>query len=436
MRVRTAKQRAQRIDLNYFKHAHGLKRWRILLSLALPAAALLWVSAYAAAGSRPPYSAGPVSSAHAFAEMRCEVCHTAAATAGFRAHTTDTACLTCHDAPAHAENQTPPPPCATCHQDHRGRVQLAKINDGFCVECHGDLKTTHGDPTVATSVGAFPSGHPEFAAVKSGAQDPGRLRFNHAVHMKDTVRGPNGAETLACASCHTPEVWRIGAKAKGPATTGLMEPINYDQKCARCHPLFFDERIEQAAPHVSPDSVHAFVQQALVGYIREHPSDMSKPDSAFRRVPLNFPRPPEPPARNAQEWVTRRTAADERWLWNKTCAECHEPPPRGFGEAPRTPSAERPAVLRRDARDEAVDAARGVRPHAAPDGQVLELPRGGSQHENLRRPAAEPGRLRHVSRPLEGRREPLLRVSPVPRLDQEPPGHALVFADGFQVRTL
>ena len=36
MRVRTAKQRAQRIDLNYFKHPHGLKRWRILLSLAAP----------------------------------------------------------------------------------------------------------------------------------------------------------------------------------------------------------------------------------------------------------------------------------------------------------------------------------------------------------------------------------------------------------------
>src|SRR5580765_6628225 len=76
MRVRTAKQRAQRIDLDYFKHTHGLKRWRILLSLALPLAALLWVSAHAAAGSRTPYSAGPVSSAHAFVETRCEACHT------------------------------------------------------------------------------------------------------------------------------------------------------------------------------------------------------------------------------------------------------------------------------------------------------------------------------------------------------------------------
>src|SRR5258706_12093682 len=123
MRVRTAKQRAQRIDLNYFKHSHGLKRWRVLLSMGLPIAALLLVSAYVAAGSRTPYSAGPVSKAHAFAEMRCEVCHTGSAAsrkpgdppAAFRAHTTDAACLTCHDAPAHAANQTPPPACATCH---------------------------------------------------------------------------------------------------------------------------------------------------------------------------------------------------------------------------------------------------------------------------------------------------------------------------------
>src|SRR5476651_993598 len=102
MRVRTAKQLAERIDLNYFKHSRGLTRWRILLSAALPIVALLWVAGFAATGSRRPYSAGPVSSAHAFAEMRCEVCHTgAAAPAGFRAHTTDTACRTCHDAPAH-----------------------------------------------------------------------------------------------------------------------------------------------------------------------------------------------------------------------------------------------------------------------------------------------------------------------------------------------
>lgn len=325
MRVRTAKQRAQRIDLYYFKHAHGMRRWRLLLSAALPALALLMVSAYAVAGSRMPYSAGPVSSAHAFAEKRCEVCHTTAnATAGFRAHTTDRSCMTCHDAPAHAANMTAAPACSSCHQEHRGRVQMAKTDDSFCVECHGDLKTTHGNPAVAASVRGFPEGHPQFAAVKAGTQDPGRLRFNHAVHMKDNLRGPGGPEKLECAGCHKPDLARAGAYTKRPVATGLMAPIAFQANCARCHPLFFDERIEQAAPHAKPEAVRAFVQQALGAYIREHPGDISKPDSAFRRVPLNFPRPVEPPARNAQEWVSRRAVADERILWNKTCAECHE----------------------------------------------------------------------------------------------------------------
>ncbi len=310
MRVRTAKQRAQRIDLNYFKHAHGMRRWRTLLSAALPVAALLWIGGAAAAGSRRVYSAGPVASAHAFAEQKCEVCHSAATRAGLAAH---------------ASNQTSPPACAACHQEHRGRVQIAKTDDRFCLACHGDLKTTRGKTNVGTHLGTFSQGHPEFAAVRAGAVDPGRVRFNHAVHMKDSLRGPAGPEKLECATCHKPEVVRAAVRGRKPATTGLMAPIAYQQQCARCHPLFFDERLEQAAPHARPELVHAFVQQALAGYIRQNPDDMSKPDSAFRRVPLNFPRPPEPPARTAQEWVARRTAVDERILWNKTCAECHEP---------------------------------------------------------------------------------------------------------------
>lgn len=326
MRVRTAKQRAQRIDLYYFRHAKGMRRWRLVLSAAVPLAALLWVSAVAMAGSRKSYSAGPVSSAHAFAEMKCEVCHTTAgASFGFRAHTTDTACLACHDAPAHAANMTPAPACATCHQEHRGRVQIARTDDRFCADCHGDLKTTHGDAKVARNVRGFPGAHPEFAAIKAGAQDPGRLRFNHAVHVKENLRGPSGPETLQCGACHKPEVLRTNPGAKAPARSGLMAPVAFQENCARCHPLFFDERIDRPAPHAEPAAVRAFVQQALAEYITAHPGDISRPDSEFRRVPLNFPRPSEPPARNAQEWVSRRRATDERILWNKTCAECHEP---------------------------------------------------------------------------------------------------------------
>jgi predicted CXXCH cytochrome family protein len=328
MRVRTAKTLAERIDLHYFKRARGLRRWRYVLSAAAPLAALLWVAAVTATGRRTPYSPGPVSAAHAFAEQRCEVCH-AGAPAGqpppaFRAHTTDAACLTCHDGPAHAATQPAAPACAACHQEHRGRVQLARTEDALCAGCHGDLKTVSGAPTIARQVGSFPGGHPEFAVRRTGAVDPARLAFNHAVHMKRDLRGPKGPEQLACTTCHAPEAAAAVAGAKRPARSGVMAPVTYQQHCASCHPLFFDERLERVAPHAEPDAVRAFVRQALAEYIRANPGDIAKPDSALRRVPLNFPRPPEPPARNADEWIARRAAADERLLWNKTCVECHE----------------------------------------------------------------------------------------------------------------
>src|SRR5579872_416804 len=339
MRIRTAKQRAQRIDLYYFTRAYGLRRWRRGLSIALPVAVILWIGGVAAAGNRKPYSAGPVSRAHAFAEPRCEMCHrtVAAPQPGqpvparadsanrlFRQHTTDGACLTCHEAPAHAANQTTPPTCATCHRDHQGRVELSKTDDRFCVACHGELHTTHGEPRVAKAIDAFPSRHPEFAAVRPGAADPGRIKFNHAVHLKDGLRGPSGPETLMCATCHRPEIVRTVTHPKRLPATALMAPVSYRQQCARCHPLFFDERIAEQAPHDVPEKVRPLVRQALAAYIQRNPTALAAADDVRRRVPLNFPRPVEPPARTPQEWVTRRVAFDERILWNKTCAECHE----------------------------------------------------------------------------------------------------------------
>jgi predicted CXXCH cytochrome family protein len=324
MRVRTAKSLAERIDLHYFKRAHGMRRWRTVLSAAAPLAALLWVGALTASGSRRAYSPGSVSAAHAFAENRCEVCHTAPPNpSAFRSHTTDAACLTCHDGPVHAANQPSSPACASCHREHRGRIQLARTGEQSCVSCHADLKTTVGDPKVATHVGGFPSKHPDFAALRPGVRDPARIRFNHAMHLQPDLRGPDGPERLACTTCHAPETATAIRGAKRPATTGVMTPVTYQQNCARCHSLFFDERLDRVVPHAEPAAVRAFVRQALTDYIRQNPGDIGKPDAGLRRVPLNFPRPPEPPARNAEEWIARRAAADERLLWNKTCVECH-----------------------------------------------------------------------------------------------------------------
>ncbi|HVL66789.1 MAG TPA: cytochrome c3 family protein [Vicinamibacterales bacterium] len=355
MRIRTAKKLAQRIDLNYFKRRQGLGRWRLILSLAVPLLGLLWLGGLAAAGNRAPYSSGPVASAHAFIENKCEVCHQR--DTSFRAHVADKACLTCHSAPGHPPSRplaasagrvahpTEQPDCATCHREHQGRGGLAAaVPDRFCVDCHADLTpgatpapppardeipAPPGRPAPATSgpwptvrsVRAFPSGHPEFAVLREPFRDPGHLRFNHQVHLREDLRGPDGAETLECTTCHKPQLVRTAGAEK--RVTNLMTSVTYDQQCARCHPLFFDERIDRPAPHVAIREVRPFVQQALREYIAANPQAIWEREGAARRLPLNFPRDPEPVVRTADEWVRLRANRADRLLVERTCAYCH-----------------------------------------------------------------------------------------------------------------
>jgi hypothetical protein len=320
MRTRTAKTLAQRIDLNYFKRPHGLRRVRMLLSIAVPALGLLWLGSMAMAGSRAPYSSGPVSSAHAFAERTCEVCHQR--DDSFRAHVGDKSCLTCHAGPAHVPSPAvQEPSCATCHREHQGRVRLAAaVPDGMCVECHADL--AHVSSDTHRSVGAFPSDHPEFAVLREG-KDPGAVRFNHEVHLKSDLRGPDGPETLACTTCHQPKLSRTGGA--GTRVDNLMASVTFDRQCARCHPLFFDARIDLPVPHAHAKVVWPFVDQALRDYITANPRAISERDQPDRRLPLNFPRDPEPIARNADEWVQTRAIRAKSYL-ARACAYCHVNP--------------------------------------------------------------------------------------------------------------
>jgi len=315
MRTRSAKKLAQRIDLEYFKHAGGMRRWRTLLSVLAPVAGLLWLGGMAAAGSRAPYSSGPVSAAHAFVEMKCETCHLR--DTSFRAHVTENACLTCHDAPAHLNRENSSgknfPACAECHREHEGRGALARTDDARCVDCHAGSRVM--------PAGRFPQDHPEFAVMRGGATDPGTLKFNHAVHAKADLRGPDGPETLECASCHKPKIARDASR--GSTVTGLMASITYETQCARCHTLAFDPRLDAAAPHEEPAAVRRFVTESLRAYIAANPAAVAERDEPARRLPLNFPPDPAPQPRSAAEWVSRRAARAEQYLWTKGCADCH-----------------------------------------------------------------------------------------------------------------
>lgn len=307
-RIRTTKKLAQRIDLNYFKTLRGIPRWRRILSGVFVIAGLGWLGWHAIAGSPKPYNAGPLAHAHALLGQKCGACHVSHAS--FRESATDQACLGCHDGPIHHADQTFTPACSNCHVEHQGALRLANTSDRACTQCHADLKTTHGESKFASNIRNFDASHPEFAVLRAGYTDPGTIKFNHAVHMKEDLRGPNGPVQLKCRDCH---------RLRG-ANRSFQEPINYQKDCASCHPLFFDRRISEPALHTDPRVVVDWIRQLLAAYIAAHPDEIPLVDEPDRRLPN---RPPQPPARNAAEWVAQRMADAQLLLWRKACKECH-----------------------------------------------------------------------------------------------------------------
>ncbi len=335
---RTTKKLAQRIDLNYFKQPHPLRRWRFLLSVSLPALAALWLAWYGVTRNNKVYSSGRMSSAHAVLTTQCAACHVKEARA-FRAEASDHACLACHDGPIHHANQVFTPSCSSCHVEHRGPVRLVATKDADCTQCHAHLETHGAAAPFARDIEGFAARHPEFAAARPGSVDPGTIKLNHSVHLKANLRGPNGFVQLDCSDCHrTPAVnqpWRYGLAefravstvpqpdplSRAP-TRAYMAPTAYAKHCAACHPLQFDKRFAETAPHDTPEVVHAFVASKFQEYVKTHPAELRVPAEPDRSLPG---KPVAAPARvlTPPQWVAERVVEAEQLLWNKTCKQCH-----------------------------------------------------------------------------------------------------------------
>jgi hypothetical protein len=292
----TAKIRAKRIELEYFKRLHPFRRWKLMLSIIIPLIAGIWLVAYAARGDQRIYTSGPLSTAHAMWETACTDCHKAVAPDGkpndkaFLIPVHDTTCLACHDGPIHAANQVDPhgkngPTCASCHVEHKGHTQLADLADNTCTQCHADVKTKDGKPPVfAAKVSHFTSNHPEFAidvkddkgvvrrvGLDKGAEakDTAAIKLNHEKHLKaglkgiedvQKVRGKDAAGIvqaegklgLSCAFCHVPDKDRR-----------YIQPISYAKHCADCHPLGVGT-VDATAPHQNPQIVHSFLRTLFI----------------------------------------------------------------------------------------------------------------------------------------------------------------------------
>jgi predicted CXXCH cytochrome family protein len=249
-------------------------------------------------------SKGPLAQPHALWDSKCEVCHENfvpingsrwAPTPWSGSKAGDEKCKNCHPGPAHHQSELEVTACAECHRDHQGRNAwlLLAVDDSSCTKCHQDL-TNHRKTDAAGSIIVAGKGrkgenvskfdqahHPDLTdSWKARSSDPRRVKFNHALHLAagltlekegkpftfgklspaDRIRyaGDDEKKTdapikLECASCHqsdldehtrskNPRVPDTGA----PRTHGAyMLPIVYENHCAACHTLQFEEKREQ-----------------------------------------------------------------------------------------------------------------------------------------------------------------------------------------------
>ncbi len=353
-RTRTTKKLAQRIDLNYFKRPTPLKRAKLWLSIALPLIALIWIAAHFAMRDSRVYSSGRLANPHAVFETQCAACHVREAGA-YSAKAENSACLACHDGPIHHTDQTRTPDCAECHVEHRGKINLSAASNQSCADCHADLTGHGGAAHYASGIRSFEDGHPEFAALKTGAHDPGTIKLNHMLHMKPIRSAPNGPNVqLTCGDCHRSTAaagsspWpyadakyasasvsytdkdnfvaetSAGLMRHNPPTgRELMAPVKFATACARCHLLTFDKRFDEGAPHDKPEVVHAFLLKNFSAYIAAHPSELREMEDPARDL-TGKPLPPRMRTVTAAQWIQEKVTVAEELLSHKTCAQCHQ----------------------------------------------------------------------------------------------------------------
>jgi hypothetical protein len=300
-RTRTTKKLAQRIDLNYFKRAYPIPRWKRILTIAASGAGVAWLAWAGLTGKQSAFNAGPLAQGHTILTNNCASCHVSAGNFGTKV--TEAACQACHNAPIHQAKQTFTPACSSCHVEHQGAFRLAATSETSCTQCHGSLKTTDGKTQFAANIASFNGGHPEFAAVRSGhAPDPGTIKLSHQVHMKSDLKGPHGAVQLQCVDCHRPA---------SHAPNAFMAPVTYAQHCASCHPLVFDSRFSEPAPHQDTKAVHDFL------VLKYAEADLGAPAGV----------------------IAQHVEEAERLLWQKSCKECHTltyPAPDARPEIPKS----------------------------------------------------------------------------------------------------
>ncbi len=213
-------------------------------------------------------------------------------------------CAICHDRhELHQPNVVEAHSCSVCHREHRG-LRMPTPSDLECAHCHADaavmaassergrtIPSIQFDPPVPAGqvvfrtprppggrtnlFTAFWEGHPEFGVRTAGLKDPNSLKFDHALHLGDTVR--LGGKALACSDCHTPNATGVG-----------MTPVRYAVHCASCHDLQFDPvHPELKLPHGDVAAVRGMLRGLPAAYADLRSRELASQGKPARKAELD-----------------------------------------------------------------------------------------------------------------------------------------------------
>ena len=372
--IDSAKQRARRIPLDYYKSLTGLEgaKWLLTTLVSLAAGAyVLWTVIgwrIGAPESAVQFSPGKVAGPHAAWEADCAACHIAgtnlrddasaialnSALLGGRAigdhHQIDARCQSCHSGEEHHSNQKQAEvlSCAGCHRDHQGRdASLTRVPDAVCTACHANIGQ-HRERTARAAVTdhritSFAVDHPPFRSL--AAVNPGLLKFNHKLHMLpgQAAKGtkPTGLKRLAdvpkryrdrlasfsadeaiqldCSYCHEPD-----------AAGALYQPTNFERHCAACHTGELVAEVDGAPPPTKelPHGVSAAAIREILTGMASPPTGPPRisPAEPLMRIPGRTPG--ENLAQTTQLGAATRVAAAAVSLMQEgRCGKCHEHQP-------------------------------------------------------------------------------------------------------------
>ena len=334
----TSRELSERVEIDVQKRPNRFRRRTWWLSLWLCIATLAWLGWKGAEGDYHIFEGGDVATVHRMFENDCAKCHTEWGPldrilgGDFSSHVhsvENKACLNCHAGARHYPTQHPEtdePSCASCHHDHQGDIDLTRVSDQHCLNCHSDLKVyNQGDFTASVDfvgkISSFEKHHPEFApvllknsgkeelagilkqwdgqeaasrhgtrqlvewgrkfiATAAGPQeeeawiDRSGIRFNHTKHLKVTRDGDDLVWAIdsfrKSADGGTKEhrrfrnINQLCAECHQEAPDGrYMLPIVYEQHCRTCHGLYYEGGGSDQLPHESPGIVMGYLTDRI-----------------------------------------------------------------------------------------------------------------------------------------------------------------------------